>query len=85
MKNIKIVLIILAVVLGAFIALSVVGLILNLVQYVFWLGIIGVAGFTAIKLFGKSEFRQIENKTPVNELENARRELEEYKRKYLPK
>ncbi|MDQ6786871.1 MAG: hypothetical protein M3033_08695 [Acidobacteriota bacterium] len=85
MKNIKTVLIIVAVVFGAVIAFSVLGLILTLVQYVFWLAVIGIAGVTAYKLFKKSDSLQLEGKTPVNQLEIADRTLEEYKQKYLPK
>ncbi len=85
MKNIKTILIIVAVVLGAFFAFSVIGLIITVAQYVFWLGVIGIAGAVAVKLFRKSDSRQLENKTPVDQLENAGRTLEEYKQKYLSK
>ena len=85
MKNIKTILIIVAVVFGAVIAFSVLGLIITLVQYVFWLGVIGIGGVTAYKLFKKSDSPQLEGKTPVNQLEIADRTLEEYRQKYLSK
>jgi hypothetical protein len=85
MKNIKTILIIIAVVFGAVIAFSILGLVLTLIQYVFWLAVIGIAGVAAYKLFKKSDFPRLEGKTPVNQLEVADRTLEEYKQKYLPK
>lgn len=85
MKNIKTILILIAVVFGAVIAFSVLGLILTLIQYVFWLSVIGIAGVTAYKLFKKSDSPQLEGKTPITQLEIADRTLEEYKQKYLPK
>lgn len=85
MKNIKTVLIVVGVVLAGLVALSVVGLIMTLVQYVFWLGVVSIAGFAAVKFFNKSNRPQLESKSPVDELETAGRTLEEYKRKYLLK
>ncbi len=85
MKNIKTILVIIAVVLGAVVAFSLVGLMMTLAQYIFWLGVIGIAGYAAIKLFKKSNSPQLEAKSPVQELENAGRTLDEYKQKYLSK
>jgi uncharacterized protein (DUF58 family) len=86
MKNLKIILIAVAVILCALVALSVVGMIINALYYVFWLGVLALGGVAAYKLFAKSnDAPQLEGKTPARELETADRELEKYKEKYLLK
>lgn len=85
MKNLKTILIALAVILCAVAALSIVGMIITALHYVFWLGILGLAGVAAYKFFKKSNAPQLEGKIPVGELENADRALEEHRRKYLLK
>ena len=78
MKNIKTAFIIIAVVLAAVVALSLVGMILTALQYIFWLGIIGLAGAAAVKLLWKKpNSPQLVGKTAhVDELEDADRTLE---------
>lgn len=87
--NVKTVLTVVAVILGILLAMSVVGMVITAVQYLFWLGVICLAVFVALKLFKKSEPPQLESKDPLNVLKNAEqnaaRSIEEYKRKYLAK
>ncbi len=85
MKNIKTAFIIIAVVLGAIVAFSAVAMIVAALQYILWIGIIGLAGAAAYKLLKKPNAPQLESKSSVNELEKAGRTLEEYKQKYLSK
>ena len=91
MKNIKTAFIIIAVVLGAIVAFSAVALVVTALQYLLWIGVIGLAGAAAYKLLKKPKSAaQIENKISAaqldaNELTGVDRTLDEYKRKYLSK
>lgn len=85
MDNLKSILKIIAIILGIVLALAVVGLVLTALQYIFWLGLLGLAVVVAVKLFGKSDVRQLESKGPLRTLKETERSLEEYKRKYLAK
>lgn len=79
--------------LGLFLAIAVIfwliGIVSALLWYVFWIAVIGGAGYAGYKLFLQKdkETAKLEDKTPVGiaEMQNVDRELEEYKRKYLPK
>lgn len=83
MSNLKIILTAIAVILGAVIALSAIGMIMTLLQYLFWLGVLCLAAAVAIKLLKKSDSPRLESRPHVKELDNAERALEDYKRKYL--
>ena len=86
MKNIKNAFIVIAVVVGAIAAFSLIAMVVTALQYVFWLGIVGLAGAAAYKSFKKTNSPQrLENKTSVNELESVDYTLEKYKQKYLSK
>jgi uncharacterized protein (DUF58 family) len=86
MKNIKTALIIIGVVLGVIVAFSAVALVVTALQYLLWIGIIGLAGAAAYKLLKKpNPSLRLENKSTINELEKAGQTLAEYKKKYLPK
>ena len=86
MKNLKIILIAVAVILCAVAALAVIGMIMNALYYVFWLGVLALGGAAAYKLFLKSNDRaRLEGKSAVDELESADRALEKYKGKYVLK
>ena len=84
MDTIKIILIALGLVTVIFLAYFIIGLVSTLLWYLFVLGALGYGGY---KLLKKGEAAQIEGKQTIaiNEMENADRTLEEYKRKYLPK
>ena len=81
MKVAKLFLILVALLLGAFVALAAIGFIVTAVQYLFWLAVICIVGAVAVKLLTKADARQLESKSAYKELEKADRLLEEYKRK----
>ena len=85
MSNLKIILTAIAVILGAVIALSAIGMIMTLLQYLFWLGVLCLAAAVAIKVLKKSDSPRLDSASPVKELNSADRALEDYKRKYLSK
>jgi hypothetical protein len=66
-----------------------IGIVSALLWYVFWIAIIAGAGYAGYKLFleKEKETAKLEEKMPIgiSEMQNVDRELEEYKRKYLPK
>lgn len=80
---------ILLIAVGLFIAVllgfSLIGIVYSALWYLFWIGVVAVAGAVAYKLLKKPNAPQLENKEPIaiSELKNADRTLEEYKRKYL--
>ncbi|HEY0428645.1 MAG TPA: hypothetical protein VGC76_12770 [Pyrinomonadaceae bacterium] len=79
--------------LGLFFAIAIIfwliGIVSALLWYVFWIAVLGAIGYGGYKLFldKEKETARLEEKTPVgiSEMKNVDRELEEYKRKYLPK
>lgn len=86
MKNIKTVFIIIGVIAAAIVAFSAIALVVAALQYVFLIGIIGLAGVAAYKFLKKPKSSpQIENKTPVSQLDDVDDTLEKYKQKYLPR
>lgn len=86
MKEAKFLIALIAVVLGLFLAFAAIGMIVTAVKYLFWLGVILLAGTVAVKLLKKFSAPQLETKSaPANELETVRRALDEYKRRELTK
>lgn len=88
MKVLKVILLLLAIGLGAYVLLWLFGIIASLMWYIFWIGLIAIGAGVGYKLFlsgGDEDTPQLEEKRPtaVSELENADRTLEEIKRKYL--
>ena len=85
MNWIKIVLIAIGIFIAVMFGLSLIGIIYSALWYLFWIGILAVAGTVGYKLLKKPETKQIENREPIgiSEFDNADRTLEEYKRKYL--
>lgn len=87
MKNlIKLVLLLIALGLGAYLLLWVFGWIAALFWYVFWIGLLVIGGTVGYKLFlsGDSEpKRELNEKKPtaISEIENTDRLLEEYRQK----
>ncbi len=89
MKIFKLILLLLAIGLGAYVLLWLFGIIAGLLWYAFWIGLLAVGAGVGYKLFldgGKEDTPQLEEKRPtaISELQNADRTLEEYKRKYMP-
>ena len=80
MKNIKKILTIIAFILGAIAVLSLVGMVITAIQYLFWLGVICIAAVVAVKLLKKTNEPQLESKSQLKELKSAERALQEYKR-----
>lgn len=85
MSNVKTILTVIAIVLGAVLALAAIGMIVTALQYLFWLGMLCLAAVVAVKLLRKPDSQPLEGKGHQKELKNVGRTLEEYKRKYLAK
>ena len=79
--------------LGLFFAIAVIfwviGIISTILWYLFWIAVLGAIGYGGYKLFldKGEETARLEDKTPVgiSGMDSIDRELEEIKRKYLPK
>lgn len=86
MKEAKFILALIAIVLGLFLAFAAIGMIVTAVKYLFWLGVVLLAGAVVVKLLKKSDAPQLATKSAsANELETVRRTLDEYKRRELTK
>ncbi|MET0752441.1 MAG: hypothetical protein ABWZ66_03675 [Pyrinomonadaceae bacterium] len=88
MNWIKIFLAALGLVFLAMILFWIVGIISAILWFVIWAGLIGVIGYGAYKFLSKTEEKpKLAEKTPIAiaEIKSVDRQLEEYKRKYLPK
>lgn len=88
MKWLKLILLLLAIGLGAYFLLYLFGILAGLFWYIFWIGVLAIGGTVGYKLFlsgGNNEKPQLEEKKPtaISEFEEADRALEEMKRKYL--
>ena len=83
----KIILIAIGIFILVMLGFSLIGFIYSALWYLFWIGVIALAGTVGYKLLKKPETPQIENREPIaiSELKNADRTLEEYKSKYLSK
>lgn len=90
MDKIKIILTIVVVLLASLGLFVAIGFLYSLVFYVFVLGVIGVGGYVAFKLFTggakeQSQLQQLDSKLkeldPKKELQKVQRLLDEYKRK----
>lgn len=90
MKWIKFLLLLVAVGLGVYFLLGLIGFLYGLLYYVFWIGLIAVAGAVGYKVLisGSSDDKpaELEEKKPIgiSEFDQADRALEEMRRKYLP-
>ncbi len=88
MKFLKIILLLVAIGLGAYVLLWLFGFVASLLWYAFWIGLIAGGAGIGYKLFlsgEKEDTPQLTEKKPtaISELQNADRTLEEYKQKYL--
>ncbi|NNE98972.1 MAG: hypothetical protein HKN25_08115 [Pyrinomonadaceae bacterium] len=89
MKILKFIALLLAIGVGAYFLLVLLGWVSALLWYAFWGGLLMIGAGVGYKLFlagGDDEQPKLEEKKPtaISELENADRALEEYKEKYLP-
>jgi amino acid permease len=80
MDKIKIILVIIAVILGSLGLFVAIGFIYSLLFYAFVLAVIGLGGYIAFKLFVKPEEKQLKAPDPKKQLEKVQRLLDEYKR-----
>ncbi|MBA3631588.1 MAG: hypothetical protein H0W58_02065 [Acidobacteria bacterium] len=81
----KIILIAIGIFIAVMLGFSLIGIIYSAFWYLFWIGVIAIAGTVGYKLLKKTETKQIEDRQPIgiSDLNNADKTLEEYKRKYL--
>ncbi len=81
----KIILIAIGIFIAVMLGFTLIGIVYSALWYLFWIGVIAIAGTVTYKLLKKPEIAQIENREPIviSELKNADKTLEEYKRKYL--
>ncbi len=89
MKILKLLGLLLAIGVGAYVLFWLFGVIVSLLWYGVILGIIAIAGTVGYQLLlsgGDEDTPKLEEKKPtaISELENADRTLEAYKEKYLP-
>jgi cobalamin biosynthesis protein CobD/CbiB len=87
MNWLKVILIAIGIFIAIMLGFTVVGIVYSALWYLFWIGVIAVAGTVGYKMLKKSVTPQIENTEPIgiSELKNADKSLEEYKQKYLSK
>ncbi len=89
MSFIKLLLAFVALLVVAFLAWSVLGFLYSAFWTILFFGVIALAAVAGYKLFLKKDSPQLESKDPVAQIEHdaaaSQKQLEEYKRKYLPK
>jgi len=81
MDKIKFILITIAVILCALGLLAVVGLVSAVIQSLFWIGLLVVAGYIGVKLLVKDKRSETDSLNAPNALKQVERTLEEYRRK----
>jgi hypothetical protein len=89
MDTIKIILAVIGVIAVVVAGIWLIGIISAILWVGLWLGLIAAIGYGGYKFFldkGKSS-KTLEEKTPIaiSDMKETDRQLEEYKRKYLPK
>jgi membrane protein implicated in regulation of membrane protease activity len=83
MKTAKIIFYAIIIFLAAIGAFFIFGLVTAVLQYLFFFGLLLIAGLVVVKLLRKSDPPQLEANHPERELKEAIRQLEELKRKQL--
>ena len=81
MDKIKIILITIAVILGSLGLLALVGLVSALIQSLFWIGLLVLAGYIGVKLLVKDKRGETDSLNAPHALKQVERTLEEYRRK----
>jgi hypothetical protein len=88
MDTLKIILIVIGVFALAVVAFWLVGIIISILWFLFWIGLVGALGYAGYKLFlqKEKETPKLDKQSPVAiaEMKDVDRALDEYKRKYLP-
>jgi 4-hydroxybenzoate polyprenyltransferase len=89
MNWLKFIVICLALILGAWVVFSLIGIVYVLLWYAFILGAIGIAGYIGYQLFKPDAKPKLKGQDTPAQIEfdgtNSDRTLEEYRRKYLNK
>ena len=85
MKTAKLIFHAIIILLAAIGAFFLFGIFTALIQYLFFIGVLLIAGVIALKLLRKSDGPQLEAKRSERELNEAIRQLEEIKRKQYSK
>lgn len=80
MDKIKIILIVIAVIIGGLGVLAAIGLIYTFLNYILVFAVIGLGGYIALKLWAKPEPKEITPPDPRKELKNIQRLLDQYKK-----
>jgi len=80
MDKIKLILIVIAVVIGGLGVLAAIGLVYTFIDYILIFGVIGLAGYIAIKLLAKPEPQQIKAPDRQKALKSVKRLLDQYKK-----
>ena len=81
MDKIKIILITIAVILCSLGLLAAIGLVSALIQSLFWIGVLCVAGYVGCRLLVKDKPRETDSLNAPHGLKEIERTLEEYRRK----
>ena len=81
MDKIKIILITIAVILGSLGLLAVIGLVSSLIQSLFWIGVLCLAGYIGVKLLVRDKPRETDSLNAAHDVKQVERTLEEYRRK----
>jgi len=81
MDKIKLILITIAVILGSLGLLALVGLVSALIQSLFWIGLLCLAGYIGVKLLVKDKPSETDSLNAPHALKQVERTLEEYRRK----
>jgi hypothetical protein len=89
MDKIKLILTVIGVLAVVVVGIWLIGIISALLWFALWIGLIAAIGYGGYKLFFAKEKpkKQLEEKSPImiSDLKETDRQLEEYKRKLLPK
>jgi hypothetical protein len=88
MSFIKILLIAFGLILLGMLAFPIIGFIYNALWYLFWIAVVGLAGFIGYKWLTKdSEPKLLEDKSPFSlaGMKNVNQAFEDFKRKHLTK
>jgi threonine/homoserine/homoserine lactone efflux protein len=81
MDKIKFILITIAVILAGLGLLAVIGIVSSLIQSLFWIGVLVLAGYVGVKLLVRDKPRETDSLNAPNTLKQVERTLEEYRRR----
>ena len=80
MDNLKTILTLIAIIIGALALLAGIGLIYSLLYYVLFLAVVVIGGWVAFRLLSRPRAEQIEAPDPKKELQKVQRLLDQYKK-----